>query len=170
MDKNKICEAMYALPGDVVVKRRKSPVFPLALLLAGVAMIVLNNRYGAELTNNMRSALVFIGGTLALAGLIASAAKIFGTGGVPYHRGGHCYLRYEELYFERGSRGEVMQSVADGAVERLLGMGHAKVPALTVALYRTPDNRFAALQAFEYDDLEYKPLTELKIVDKPKNN
>ena len=45
-------------------------------------------------------------------------------------------------------------------------MKRAQVPALTVALYRTPGNRFAAMQAFEYADLEYKPLTELKIADK----
>ena len=56
--------------------------------------------------------------------------------------------------------------VAEGNVERLLAMPHARVPAVSVAMYRTPDNRFAAMQAFEYADLEYKPLTELKIADK----
>ena len=61
---------------------------------------------------------------------------------------------------------DVMQAVSDGDAERLLGMKRAQVPALTVALYRTPGNRFAAMQAFEYADLEYKPLTELKIADK----
>ena len=54
----------------------------------------------------------------------------------------------------------------EGNVERLLAMPHARVPAVSVAMYRTPDNRFAAMQAFEYADLEYKPLTELKIADK----
>ena len=110
MDRNKICEAMYALPGGVVVKRRKSQLRAAVLFIAGVALVVVNNMYGAELTNNMRSAIVFIGG--------------------------------------------------------LLGLARANVPALTVALYRTPDNSFAAMQAFEYADLEYKPLTRLNIVDK----
>ena len=41
MDKIKICEAMYALPGEVVVRRRKSLVLPAALLAAGVAILVL---------------------------------------------------------------------------------------------------------------------------------
>ena len=54
----------------------------------------------------------------------------------------------------------------EGNVERLLAMPHARVPAVSVAMCRTPDNRFAAMQAFEYADLEYKPLTELKIADK----
>ena len=56
MDKIKICEAMYALPGEVVVRRRKSLLIPAVLLVAGVAMLVLNNIYGAGLSNNMRSA------------------------------------------------------------------------------------------------------------------
>jgi len=42
-------------------------------------------------------------------------------------------------------------------------MPHARVPAVSVAMYRTPDNRFAAMQAFEYADLEYRPLTRLQI-------
>ena len=55
MDKIKICEAMYALPGEVVVRRRKSLVLPAALLAAGVAILVLNHVYGASMTNNLRS-------------------------------------------------------------------------------------------------------------------
>lgn len=168
MDKNKICEALYALPGGVVVKRRKSMVVPAVLFVVGAAMIVVNNIYGAELTNNLRSAVVFTGGILAIAGMIAAAAQTFGSGGVPFHKENRSYLLYEELYFDRGVRSEVMQSVDEGAVEQLFGMKHAQVPAVAVAVYRTPDNRFAAMQAFEYAELEYKPLTRLKIVDRIK--
>ena len=47
MDKIKICEAMYALPGGVVVKRRKSQLRAAVLFIAGVALVVVNNMYGA---------------------------------------------------------------------------------------------------------------------------
>ena len=147
MDKNKICEALYALSGNVVVKRRKFQLLPAVLFVAGAALIVVNNMYGADLTNNLRSSIVFIGGIMVVAGMIMAAAQMFGSGGAPFHREERCFLLYEELYFDRG-------------------MKRAQVPALTVALYRTPGNRFAAMQAFEYADLEYKPLTELKIADK----
>ena len=146
MDKNKICEALYALSGNVVVKRRKFQLLPAVLFVAGAALIVVNNMYGADLTNNLRSSIVFIGGIMVVAGMIMAAAQMFGSGGAPFS--------------------DVMQAVSDGDAERLLGMKRAQVPALTVALYRTPGNRFAAMQAFEYADLEYKPLTELKIADK----
>lgn len=165
MDKNKICEAMYALPGGVVVKRRKSQLLPAVLFLAGVALVVVNNIYGAELTNNVRSSIVFVGGSLVVAGMVMAAIQLFGSGGVPFHKDKRCYLIFEELYFDRGIRADVVQAIEDGAVDRLLGLARATVPALTVALYRTPDNRFASMQAYEYADLEYKPLTRLKIVD-----
>ena len=74
MDRNKICEAMYALPGGVVVKRRKSQLRAAVLFIAGVALVVVNNMYGAELTNNMRSAIVFIGGLLILLPMTTSRA------------------------------------------------------------------------------------------------
>ncbi len=89
---------------------------------------------------------------------------------MPFHKDKHCYLRFEELYFDRGVRADVVQSVENGAVDRLLGLARAKVPALTVALYRTPDNSFAAMQAFEYADLEYRPLTKLSIAEEMKHN
>ena len=148
---------MYALPGEVVVRRRKSLVLPAALFVAGVVLLVLNHVYGAELSNNMRSALVFLGGSLA--------ARFFSAEGAPYYRAGRCYLRYDELYFERGLAAEVRECVAQGDAERLFALPHAQVPAVAVAVYRTPDNRFAAMQAFEYADLEYRPLTELRIAD-----
>lgn len=155
---------MYALPGGVVVKRRRSVTVPVVLTLVGAAMIVLNGRYGADLTNNLRSALVFVGGALALTGIILLAVRVFGSDGVPFHRGEKCYLHYEELYFERGSRHEVEECIGGGCVDRLLQMRRSSVPAVAVALYRTPGNRFAAMQAFEYSELEYRPLTDLRIV------
>ena len=106
MDKIKICEAMYALPGGVVVKRRKSQLRAAVLFIAGVALVVVNNMYGAELTNNMRSAIVFIGGLLILSGMVMAAIQLFGSGGVPFHKDKHCYLVFEELYFDRGGTRE----------------------------------------------------------------
>lgn len=88
MDKIKICEAMYALPGGVVVRRRKSLVAPVVLFAVGAALLVLNSVYSAVLTNNMRSALVFIGACLALTGAILCAVRGFGsTGGTLLFRG-----------------------------------------------------------------------------------
>lgn len=164
MDKHKICEAIYALPGSPVAKRRRSLSIPAAVLAAGVAMIALNSLYGARITNDAGSALVFTGGVLVLAGALVGAMRLFGSDGVPYHRGCGCRLLCEELHFDREARAEVTAAVGGGDVGRLLALRRAQVPALTVVLYRTPDNRFAAMQAFEYAELEYRPVTDLRIV------
>jgi len=97
--------------------------------------------------------------------MITLAARFFSAEGAPYYRAGRRYLRYDELYFERGLSAEVKECIARGDAGRLFALPHAQVPAVAVAVYRTPDNRFAAMQAFEYTDLEYRPLTELRIAD-----
>ncbi len=165
MNKNEICEAICALPDGVVVRRRKSFLLPVVSLLAGVALIAVNYVWGAEWTNNLRSALVFVGGSLAVAGLMVMLARVFG-GGVPYHREAKAYLRYEELYFDRKWLREVASYVEGGDLKRLKALEHSRVPAVSVALYSTPDGRFAAMQAYEYTDLEYRPLSDLKVVNR----
>ena len=136
----------------------------LLILVRAVQDIINAARWKCGMKYALLSAI--IGGLLILSGMVMAAIQLFGSGGVPFHKDKHCYLVFEELYFDRGVRADVVQSVEDGAVDRLLGLARANVPALTVALYRTPDNSFAAMQAFEYADLEYKPLTRLNIVDK----
>ena len=166
MDKNRLCTALYALPGDIVVKHRKPLFVPLLMAAAGAGLLGLNAFLEDAALNNLKSAIALVGGTLLVIGAVWALARLSGSQGTPYHRPSRSFMRFEELYFDRGIRSDVMQAVSDGDAERLLGMKRAQVPALTVALYRTPGNRFAAMQAFEYADLEYKPLTELKIADK----
>lgn len=163
MNKNELCEAICALPDGAIVRRRKSLFMPVVLLLAGAAMIVANNVSGAELTNNLRSALVFVGGTVAVVGLMLLLTRIFG-GGALYHKEAKSFLRYEELYFDRTFWREVTSYVEDGDMKRLHALDRSRVPAVAVAIYATPDRRFAAMQAFEYTDLEYRPLSGLKVV------
>lgn len=155
---------MYALPGQIVVCRRRSLGLPLLLLSLGALLLIVNGSYGGDFSKDVQSALVFTGGVAALAGVIALVVRIFSTEGIPYHCGAHCFLRYEELYFDRGVRSEVIRTVGEGAVDALFGLPRAHVPAVAVAVYHTDDRRFVAMQAYEYADLEYKPLTELRIV------
>lgn len=165
MNKNEICEALCALPGGAVVRRRKPFSMPLVMLFAGAALIVANRIWGAGLNNDLRSALVFVGGVLAIVGLMTTLARLFG-GGVPYHTEAEAYLRYEELYFDRKWLREVASYVESGDVKRLRALERSRVPAVAVALYATPDGRFSAMQAFEYADLEYRPLSGLKVVNR----
>ena len=116
------------------------------------------------MTNNLRSRWCSRRFANTLAGMITLAARFFSAEGAPYYRAGRSYLRYDELYFERSQSRDVVALVAEGNVERLLAMPHARAPAVSVAMYRTPDNRFAAMQAFEYADLGVPTADRLQII------
>ena len=166
MDKNKICEAMYALPEGLVVKRRKSLLSAILLIALGVTFIVLNKFYADSMSHNLQSALVFSGGVLLVLGVIVGSIRLFGSGGDPYYKGDNTRLCYNELYFDRLSRDEVLSVIREGAVKRLFDLPHIDVPAIVVVVYRTIDCRFAVMQAYEYVDLEYRPLTNLEVVNR----
>ncbi len=163
MDKNKICEAMYALPGAVVVRRRKPLLTPFLLLVGGVIVLLPLFTGRPALTADLHSAALLVGALLALCGLVLLLARLFDRTGVPYYTAGRCRLRYEELRFGRGVRETVAARVDAGDLAGLDALPRAQVPEIAVALYRSPDGRFVAMQAFEYVDLEYRPLTGLRV-------
>lgn len=163
MDKNKMCEELYALPGDRIIKRRKPILLPLLVTLAGAALLAVNASLEGAAYTNVKSALVFVGGVALLAGLIVTGLRLFGGGGIPYCPAKRTYLLYEELYFDRAKMREVMMRTDAVDVDGLLRMENQTVPVLAVTIFRTPDNSFAACQAFEYTELEYRPLGPLRI-------
>ena len=72
---------------------------PVLLVAAGIALLILNRSFRADLSNDLRSAIVFVGASLLLAGVAVLFARLFSAGN-PYYPAGRCYLRYEELFFE----------------------------------------------------------------------
>ncbi len=165
MDKREICEAMYASHDGVVIRRKKSVAMPLAVTLAGIALLVLDNLSGSALGNDLSSAAVFIGGMVTLFGGAWFMVRLFDKEGTPYHGTKHEYLRYEELYFDRKYRQVLLEAVSAGDTARIMGVPRTQVPAMVVQLYRCRDNTFAAMQAHEYIDLEYRPISDVKITD-----
>ena len=75
---------MYALPGAVVIRRRKSFLMPVLLVAAGIALLILNRSFRADLSNDLRSAIVFVGASLLLAGVAVLFARLFSAGN-PYY-------------------------------------------------------------------------------------
>ena len=166
MDKKNLCRALYALPGNIVVRHRKPLLVPLLLMAAGAGLLGLNAAVRDAALNDWKSALVFIGGTLAVVGTMWALARLGSAQGAPYHRPSRSFMRFEELYFDRALVGQVTAAIAAGDLEGLLGLPRQAIPAVAVMLCRTRDNAMAACQAFEYAELEYKPLSELKVMDK----
>lgn len=165
MDKVKFCEALYASHADVIVCRRKSAAVPALVLLAGVAMLVANAMLPAEAEwNDVKSILVLSGGIVTIVGAILLAARLLGKG-VPYHRPSHTFLREQTLMFDGAQRARVVEAVQSGDWKGLLALPRRNISAVSVLFYATPDGSFVAMQPFEYAELEYRPLCDMKIVN-----
>lgn len=164
MDKVKFCEALYASQGDVVIRRRKGVAVPAMVFVAGVAMLAINAFLpkDAEL-GDVKSILVLAGGIVTIVGLILLLARIVGKG-EPYYRPAHAYLCGQVLMFDGAQRGKVLEAVQSGDWKGLLALPRRNISAVSVLFYATPDGSFVAMQPFEYAELEYRPLCEMKIV------
>ena len=157
MNKNQMAELLYALPDGVVVKGRKSKVVPLCLTLAGVVLLVVNGLLPATAGyEDLKSALVLFGGVIFATGVLLLLVRLFGDSGVP--------LVWSERYYPKSAASAVADCLTRHDWARLRSIAQSQVPAIRLVAYHTPDEGFVACQAFEYVELEERPLTELHIV------
>lgn len=163
MEIQEINEAIYASSNGVIVERRKSIIIPIITLFVGVALLVLNYFIdNGDDANNLKSALVLVGGALSLAGSVLSGMRIFGEG-APYHTTDGCFLVCKQYSFAREQEKEIVKVVNSIDKSALDGLDESSVMALLVVCYYSPKGSFVAMQAFAYSDFVYKPISELKI-------
>ena len=164
MSKYDMCEALYALPGGVVVKRRKPIAVPALLLAAGVAILVINSQIEASAEMmNLKSALVLFGAVAAVVGAVMLALRLTGSSGAPYHAADGCYLQCKELKFNKEKSAQLRDLVNRGDFATLRSIGQSDISALTVIEYSSPKSRVVACQAFEYLELELRPVCDLML-------
>ena len=159
MSKYDMCEALYALPGGVVVKRRKPIAVPALLLAVGVAILVINSQIEASAEMmNLKSALVLFGAVAAVVGAVMLALRLTGSAGAPYHAADGCYLQCKELKFNKEKSAQLRDLVNRGDFTTLRSLKQDGVSAVTVMLYTSPKSGFCAAQAFEYVELERRAI------------
>lgn len=166
MNKIKFCEALYASCDGVVVCRRKSLLIPVLLVIAGALLFAAGSFIGedGEMVD-LRSSLVMAGIVAAVAGAVYLLFRLAGKG-EPYHKAKHAFLRSDVLSFDRAQRDKVMAAIEKGDYDALVKLPRRDVSALAVLAYALPDGTFAAVQAFEYAELEYRPICGVKILTK----
>ena len=165
MSNKTICEALYALPEYHIIKRRKSLFTPVVVLLIGVALIVANSLLaGGEDLDTLSSALIIFGGTFVGVGVVLLFVRFSDSGFDPYHSVDGCFLKREELKFQKEQRSAVLDLLSKKDFTTLRNLPSDGISALVVIVYSSPKSGFAAAQAYEYVDLELKPVSELKIV------
>lgn len=162
MNKKEMGMAVCALSENEIVMRRKPIVAPLLLLAAGFFLLLLDVWQGEAMAENLRFALMVFGWMTVIVGAGVVLRRCFGEMGAPYVLRTKSYLRYEEFYFSKKQMREVMDWCARGEVETLRDRAES-VPAVVVALYASRDGAIYACQPFEYVELEYRPLADLRL-------
>lgn len=156
-------EALYASSNGVVVERRQNIVVPFLVLVAGIALLVVNYfiENGNDV-NNLKSALVLLGGATTLISLALCGVRIFG-GGEPYHTIDKCFLERKQYAFDRGQIDEVVKAV--NACDKLAvdAIKESDIAGITVVCYYSPRSKYCAMQAFAYEEFVYKGITRMSI-------
>lgn len=165
MDKKQLCEAMYALPGGVVVRRQKNKGMALATIVVAVVMLSSTSLFSQSMTANLSSAAVLVGISALVVGVIWLLSLLFDKEGQPVLARTNLPLRYEERYFPLEERGRVMQLIDGVKLAEVVTHTNNQVSGIVVALYRNHDNTFGAMQAYEYIDYEYRPITPVRYTD-----
>ena len=165
MNRIKFYEALYASCSDIVA-RRKSIVLPLLVIALGIALPLISMMIfeGPEF-DDLNSSIVLIGIALAVGGGIWLLGRLVGTG-EPYHTAKRRFLETKTLSYDRSRRSEVLNAIGSGDINRLLAIPTCEVSALCVMITMLNDKSFAAAQAFEYAELEYRELCGVTIMKK----
>ena len=161
MSNNKLCEALYALPDNIVIKRRKSLFTPVVLSLVGAAMLVANTMLQPSTDlDNLRSALILFGGCFICVGAVILFMRFSDSGYDPYHKADCCFLKHEVLKFQKEQRSTILDLLSKRDFTTLRALPSDGISALTVELYFSPKSDFCVAQAFEYVDLELQAVSE----------
>lgn len=162
MKRYNINEALYALPDVEIIPRRKPLVIPLLLILAGLAILVINALLDSTAeTSNLKSALVLFGIVITLIGGVIMFIRLSGSDDTPYHTGDKCYLNRKELKFNKDKRTYIAALIEKADFATLNSMKQDGVSAITVIMYSSPKSGFCACQGFEYVELERRPICKL---------
>lgn len=161
-----MCEALYALPNSVIEPHKKPVAMPLLITILGVAILAVN---GWCLKNvdmpNVKSALVLFGAVFAMVGGAVLVTRIAGSSTLPYHKNDNNFLRHETLKFKKEQKAKVLELIHKGDTAALKKLPSDGISALVVEIYSSPKSGYIATQAFEYLDLEWQPVSELKIAE-----
>ncbi|MBR6560240.1 MAG: hypothetical protein IKT75_03705 [Alistipes sp.] len=166
MAKYDMCEALYALPGSVVVPHKKPLAMPLLITVLGATLLAVNGWWLKDVDMpDVKSALVLFGAVFAMVGGAILVARLAGSSTLPYHKNDNNYLRHETLKFKKEQKAKVMELINKGDTATLKKLPSDGISALVVEVYSSPKSGYTATQAFEYLDLEWQPVSELKIAE-----
>lgn len=162
--KHTLSEALYALPGGVVVKRRR-PIFgTLVLCLVGIVLMIMPFFVVLDESGSLDMLLMVVGAGLALYAGIKVAFSIASNEGVPYYTPTRSLLRYRERYYEREHIAAIRRAIEHDDLKAIDLLPTTNVSAVTFAEYRTSKGDFVACVLGEYSESEIRPVTKPRVI------
>lgn len=162
MSNNNIHKALYALPDVNIVARRKPLTIPLVLLFVGMVLFAINPLIDSTIQmSSLKSAIILFGAVLVVVGILMTLFRLMGDSYVPFHVDDKCYLQREELRFEKNKSSYIIDLILKEDFITLRSLKQDGVSAVTVVIYSSPISGFCACQAFEYVELEQRPLCKM---------
>ncbi len=151
-----ICKALYALPGGVVVPRRRTVVMPMIITFIGVALLVMNSMMVEDSAGATAMTLTMAGTIMLCYGIVATIVRLRSKSMVPYDQEAKCYMRYRERYYDHELLSAVRKALATNDDECLEQLPTSSISAIILVEYRTPGGRRAAYALYEYQEFEYR--------------
>ena len=163
MNAFEISEALYALPGDVVVARRR-PIFkPMMFALLGMVLLIINIVAIDSSMESLSMLLLVVGVGLLGYGIVVVAMRLMSDESVPYHIPTKRYMCYTESYYDRSHLAELQSAITRGDESTIASIEKSNVSTITLVSYRATDNSLAAYALYQYVDLEYCLIGEVYI-------
>lgn len=155
MNAFEICEALYALPGGVVEARRR-PIFkPVALVLIGIVLLVINFVAIDSSMEALSMLLLVLGVGVMIYGIIVVVMRRGSEEDVPYHTPSKSYMRYSERYYDHSQLGKLQSAIESGARSEIDSIDTSNISAIILVCYRSADGSIVAYGLYHYVDMEY---------------
>lgn len=164
MIETNICEALYALPGGVVVPRRQPIGKPAMAAIVGAVLLVINFLAINDKSGALGMMLMVAGITLLLFGIIIIAVRLTSDKRVPYHTPSKRYMCYCERYYDRAQLEMLKKYVASGDRVMIDSLQTGNVAAITLVEYSSADDSLVAYALYEYFEFDNRLIGQVKII------
>lgn len=155
-----IDDVLYQVAAEEIGRRKKNPVLPLLVGVAGSALAVWSLTASSMADKgNLSSMLMLTGGLIALAGFIKAGVSI--TSSVPVYKPTGERIFRRELYYDAVSKFPLCAAVEGADMEKL-----ARIPrtsstgGVLLTVYATESGSFTAVQVSEYIPHAFEPVTD----------
>ena len=159
-----VCEALYALPGGVVMPRRRPIVKPMAIAMMGLVLLAINIVAVAEESDALSMLLIVSGIVLACYGAVVSIVRLWGDDRVLYHCPSCGYMSRTERYYHRDQLFYLEAALARGDRATIDAMPTTNVAMITLVGYHAADDSLDAYALYEYVDMETRMIGDVKIM------